>query len=188
MTITDGRTATMVIGGKQPSVTLHLPWKSGGYILWATLYLCWADMVATTCTLCVCCGVTDGGGATMHKGSAGAASVVSNYDEHTAMLPYTDSCSETGYCDYKQLYLLLFIVLLWLRLWTLLNCLRVADTVSFKVADWCKMLTWIVQFVNNTSNSEDLVILTVQGSYQFISQFLLILHGNISIIYLPQPI
>ena len=31
-----------------------------------------------------------------------------------------------------------------------------------------------MQFVNNTSNSEDLAIMMAQGSFQFISQFILI--------------
>ena len=58
--------------------------------------------------------------------------LTASHDEHTAILPYTDSCSETGYCDYKQLF---HSVTVAAALESMLNCVSVADFAQFQVAD-----------------------------------------------------
>ena len=68
-----------------------------------------------------------------------AASVMSNENQHTATLPYTDSVTLEVKMDIVMpqpaISTTVHSVTVAAALESVLNCLRVADTVSFQVAD-----------------------------------------------------
>ena len=138
----------MVIGGKQPFGCISSK-NSDDSILWASMYLCWTDMVAPHCKLCVCCDVTDGGSATdsLHCTRAGDAMT---WIRRRHQSRRTKNSTQLHYLTLTLVVKLDIVmpqpaisttvhsVTVTAALESMLNCLQVADSMQFVVADVLK--------------------------------------------------